>query len=224
MKKNKKILLIFSGGQDSTTCLYWAKKKFSEVECLFFNYGQKHKIELESAKKISKLANVKLHILDIPTFQQIGNSSLTNSELKNPTGEVKENKIPISFVPGRNIIFISFAAAFCYDKNINNIVTGVCQADYSNYPDCREIFIKSLNKTINLGMENNFKIHTPLMNLTKSGIVKLAYDLNAYDIMAYTHTCYNGKEKPCGICPACILRAKGFKQANLEDPKMKLYS
>ncbi|MBP7652428.1 7-cyano-7-deazaguanine synthase QueC [Candidatus Dependentiae bacterium] len=215
----RKCVVVFSGGQDSTTCLFWAKRKFDYVETVFFDYGQKHRIELNSAKQISKLAGVKLNIIKIPAFSQIGGSSLTDKSVENPVGKPKG--IPVSFVPGRNLIFITFAAAYAYTKKIFNIVTGVCQTDYSNYPDCRNDVMKSLEKTISLGMGCKFKIFTPLMFLTKSESVKLALKLDAMEALGLSHTCYNGTKPPCGKCPACILREKGFKNAGIEDPIKK---
>ncbi|HPG29396.1 MAG TPA: 7-cyano-7-deazaguanine synthase QueC [bacterium] len=214
--KNSKCVIVFSGGQDSTTCLFWAKKKFEYVEAVFFDYGQTHRIEMKSAKKISKLAGVKLTVLKINTFSQIGGSSLTDKKIRNPEGEAEG--VPVSFVPGRNLIFLTFAAAFAYTKNIINIVTGVCQTDYSNYPDCRDITVKSLEKTLYLGMGKKFKIFAPLMYMTKAESVKFAVKYGALEAMRYSHTCYNGKRPPCGKCPACILRAKGFQQAGVKDP------
>ncbi|HON56283.1 MAG TPA: 7-cyano-7-deazaguanine synthase, partial [bacterium] len=159
--------------------------------------------------------------LDIPTFTQIGGSSLTDKNLKNPIGEVKKNITPISFVPGRNLIFLTFGAAYAYTKKIYNLVTGVCETDCSNYPDCRNATIKSLEKSIFLGMDFKIKIHTPLIKLTKAQAVILAKKLGALDALAYSHTCYNGTFPPCGKCPACILRANGFEKAGLPDPLLE---
>ncbi|MBF0266216.1 MAG: 7-cyano-7-deazaguanine synthase QueC [Gammaproteobacteria bacterium] len=217
MTKNK-ALVIFSGGQDSTTCLYWAIDKFGQnnVKALSFDYGQRHAIELESAKKIAQLASVPHQVIPINTFNAIQNNALTgNIEVENTTGE---NGLPNTFVPGRNLIFITFAAAIAYQDKITDLITGVAQTDYSGYPDCRENTIESLQKTIALGMEYEVKIHTPLMHLNKQQTVKLAEKIGAMEAMAYTHTCYNGQFPPCGECPACLLREKGFKAAGVEDP------
>ncbi|MEX0828602.1 MAG: 7-cyano-7-deazaguanine synthase, partial [Haliea sp.] len=130
----------------------------------------------------------------------------------------KLSGLPNTFVPGRNIIFLTFAAALAFQKGIEHLVTGVAQTDYSGYPDCREETITALEKTINLGMETEFQIHTPLMHLSKAETVRLARDVGALEAMADTQTCYQGKRPPCGECPACELRAKGFKEAGIRDP------
>ncbi|MBL8027054.1 MAG: 7-cyano-7-deazaguanine synthase QueC [Fibrobacteres bacterium] len=216
--KNK-ALVLFSGGQDSTTCLYWAIDKFgsASVSAVAFDYGQRHKIELVSAKKIAKMAGVKLDILPISTFSALGGNALTGSE-KVKTGNAKKTGLPNTFVPGRNLIFLTFAAAHAYTVGIHDLVTGVSEADYSGYPDCRKGTIKALETSLSLGMDYKFKIHTPLINLSKKKTVLLAKKLNAFPALALSHTCYNGKRPPCGKCPACILRKKGFDEAGLIDP------
>ncbi|PCJ19120.1 MAG: 7-cyano-7-deazaguanine synthase QueC [Candidatus Cloacimonadota bacterium] len=209
-------LVVFSGGQDSTTCLYWALKNFSKVIAISFDYGQKHKIELESAKKITKLANVEHEILEFDLFSKLGGNSLTDDI---DIEDAKDKKgLPNSFVPGRNILFLSYVACIAYSKKIKNIVTGVCETDFSGYPDCRDDTIKSLQVTLNLAMETKFVIHTPLMWLSKAKSIDLALEVGAMDALAYSHTCYNGVYPPCMKCPACILREKGFKEANQVDP------
>ena len=132
--------------------------------------------------------------------------------------------MPNTFVPGRNLIFLTFAAAFAYQRSIENLVTGVAQTDYSGYPDCREKTIQSLQESIRLGMESAVRIHTPLMNLSKQETVELAVELGALGAMALTHTCYNGERPPCGQCPACVLRAKGFADAGVADPLVEAES
>lgn len=207
--------MIFSGGQDSTICLHWAQSKFSKVFAIFFNYGQRHAIELKSAKKISKMNNVPLKIMRLNMFKELGGNSLTDKNLKIKTSR---NKLPNTFVPGRNLIFITCAAAYAYKLGITDLVTGVCQTDYSGYPDCRKSTINSLRKSISLGMDSMFTIHTPLMAITKAQSVKLALKYQAMESLAYSHTCYEGLFPPCGKCPSCILREKGFKSAGIADP------
>jgi len=213
-----KALVVFSGGQDSTTCLYWAIKQFGQenVKALSFDYGQRHAIELESAKKIAQMAGIAHQIIPINTFDAIQNNALTGDIDVN--NSLQENGLPNTFVPGRNLIFLTFAAAIAYQDKITNLVTGVAQTDYSGYPDCREETIQSLSKTISLGMEYPVTIHTPLMHLNKQQTVELAKELGALDALAYSHTCYNGQFPPCGQCAACILREKGFQAAGVIDP------
>jgi 7-cyano-7-deazaguanine synthase len=212
-----KALVIFSGGQDSTTCLYWAMKNFSSVDTITFDYGQRHKIELESAKKIAKLAGVPNTVLNLSGFDKLGNNSLTGSQSVN--SEINpETGLPNSFVPGRNLIFLNYAAAFAYNNGISEIVGGMCQTDYSGYPDCRRDTLDAALTSINLGMGSKFKLHTPLMNLTKAESVALAKEVGALKALSFSHTCYNGVYPPCGTCPACELREKGFKEAGIPDP------
>ena len=215
----KRVLVVFSGGQDSTTCLYWAIDKFQRenVVTLSFDYGQRHRVELDSASTIAEMAGVKNTVLPINTFSALGGNALTDDvDLLDQT-EQKTN-LPNTFVPGRNLIFLTYAAALAYQHSIKDLVTGVAQTDYSGYPDCRENTIQSLQQTINLGMESDITIHTPLMNKSKKETVQMAQALGALDAMAYSHTCYNGQQPPCGSCPACILRAKGFAEAGILDP------
>lgn len=224
-----KALVVLSGGQDSTTCLYWAINEFGRenTSSLSFDYGQRHKIELESAKKVSEIAAVAHEILPINTFSALGGNALTDNidVADDVTAEETNNtsQLPNTFVPGRNLIFLTFAAAYAYQRGIKHLITGVAQTDYSGYPDCRENTLSSLEQTLRLGMEYNITIHTPLMNLNKSDTVMLAEKLGAMDAMAYTHTCYNGEQPPCGHCQACLLRAKGFAEANRADPLIERF-
>lgn len=216
MKKNQQTaLVLLSGGQDSTTCLAWAKKKFGKVCAITFDYGQRHKIEIKSAKKIANKIKIPLLIYKTDIFKKFTQNALTNQNIKI---KIHKNKLPSTFVPGRNMIFLSIAAIYAHQLGIKNIVTGVCQTDYSGYPDCRDKFIKSLKKTLNLAMETKLKIHTPLMWLTKAGTVKLMRRLGQIELLKYTHTCYKGLRSACGKCPACRLRLKGFKEAGIKDP------
>ncbi|MDA1060507.1 MAG: 7-cyano-7-deazaguanine synthase QueC [bacterium] len=211
-KEMKKALILISGGQDSTTCLAWAVKKFGRIHGITFDYGQKHRIELKSAKKIAKLMKIPLKVHKINLFKKFSQNSLTH-DIK-----ITGGKLPSTFVPGRNLIFLSIAAIYAKQMEITNIITGVCQTDYSGYPDCRDEFIKSLQKTLSLAMDHKFKIHTPLMWLTKSQTVDLIRKHGGLELLKYSHTCYKGVQPACGKCPACKLRLKGFKEAGITDP------
>ena len=214
-----KALVVLSGGQDSTTCLYWALDRFGKpnVSTLTFDYGQRHRIELECAKNIAGHAGVPHTLLTIDTFSELGGNALTDAAVtvSSVTGE---GGLPNTFVPGRNLVFLTYAAAFAWPRDIRHLVTGVAQTDYSGYPDCRDDTLRSLQQTLRLGMESQVTIHAPLMHLSKKQTVLLARELGALDAMALTHTCYNGERPPCGACPACELRAKGFEQAGIPDP------
>jgi len=218
--KNKAMVLL-SGGQDSTTSLFWAKKKFGTVETVSFDYGQRHRVELKSAAKIARLARVKNSVIVIREFESIKNSALLDAKAAVSKKHKLNKKLPATFVPGRNILFLTAAAALAYTKKTVNLVIGVSQVDYSGYPDCRGEFIKSMEKSLSLGMEYPVKIHTPLISLDKKGTVLLAKKLGALDMMKHTHTCYEGKNPPCGKCPACLLREKGFKEAGIRDPLLR---
>ncbi len=213
-------LVVLSGGQDSTTCLYWAMNRFGpeNVSSVTFDYGQRHRIELECAARVAANAGVPNHVLPIDTFAALGGSALTDDGMEVQTGVAGDSGLPNTFVPGRNLIFLTFAAAYAYPRAIRHLVTGVAQTDYSGYPDCRETTINALETALNCGMETDFRIHAPLMHRSKKGTVELARDLGALPAMALTHTCYNGKRPPCGQCPACELRARGFREAGIADP------
>jgi len=211
-----KAIILHSGGQDSTTCLVWALKKFDYVEVISFDYGQRHKIELKAAKKIANKLNVPHKTIKLPLIKELTKNALTDDSI-NVKGKDKQG-LPSTFVEGRNHIFLSVAAIYAKQKGIPNLVTGVCQTDFSGYPDCRDDFIKSLQKTLNLAMEYPFKILTPLMHLTKAETVQLMEKLGGLDLLQYTHTCYEGGRPACGKCPACKLRLKGFKEAGIQDP------
>ncbi len=213
-------LVVLSGGQDSTTCLYWALDRFGpdKVTTITFDYGQRHRIELDCARKVAELAGVPNAVLPIDTFTALGGSALTDRRVE-VQGELDpHSQLPNTFVPGRNLIFLTFAAAYAYQRGIHYLVTGVAQTDYSGYPDCREATLKALEQAIRLGMEYELTLHTPLMFKSKGDTVLMARDLGALPAMAWTHTCYNGVQPPCGQCPACQLRAKGFAEAGLADP------
>ena len=204
-------IVVFSGGQDSTTCLFWAKKKYKNVIAVSFDYGQRHNLELECAKNICKKYNVEHYILDLNLLNQLAPNSLTRVDIE-VDKEVKKDTVPNSFVDGRNLLFLSFVAIFAKQRGINNIITGVSQSDFSGYPDCRDVFIKSLNVTLNLSMDYQFEIITPLMWIDKAETWKLADDLGVLDIVKNeTLTCYNGIiGNGFGHCPSCTLRKNGY--------------
>lgn len=212
MKMNEeKAVVVFSGGQDSTTCLVWAKKQFGEVEAVTFDYGQRHRREIEVAQAIAAELGVRHTVLDMSLLGQLAPNALTRDDI---AIEQKEGGLPTTFVDGRNLLFLSFAAVLAKQRGARHIVTGVCETDFSGYPDCRDVFIKSLNVTLNLAMDYEFVIHTPLMWLTKAETWKLADELGALEfIRTKTLTCYNGIiADGCGECPACALRKRGLDE------------
>lgn len=213
-EKKGSALVVFSGGQDSTTCLYWAKARFERVVALSFTYGQKHVLEVEMARQLAAEAGVEWSVMDVPFVGGLSSGcSLTDSSLT-----IEEEKpadaCPTTFVPGRNMFFLSIAAIFARERGIYDLVTGVSQTDFSGYPDCRDAFVKSLNVTLNLAIDEEFRIHTPLMWLDKAETWALADRLGVMDIVRYkTLTCYNGiVSDGCGHCPACQLRRRGLEK------------
>jgi len=207
--KQEKAVVVFSGGQDSTTCLFWAKERFGEVEAVTFNYGQRHLAELACASSIAEELGVRHHVLDMSLLNQLAPNALTRGDI---AIEAEDGKLPTTFVDGRNLLFLSFAAVLAKQIGARHIVTGVCETDFSGYPDCRDVFIKSLNVTLNLAMDYPFVIDTPLMWINKAETWALADELGALDyVRTKTLTCYNGIiADGCGECPACKLRRKGL--------------
>ncbi len=207
--KNEKAVVVFSGGQDSTTCLFWALKNFREVATVTFDYGQRHSEEIECARKIADELGVSFKVLDMNLINQLSANALTRDDIK---VEEVEGELPSTFVPGRNHLFLSFAAVYADAIGARHLITGVSETDFSGYPDCRDNFIKSLNVTLNLAMDGRFVIHTPLMWLDKSEVWALSDELGAFDfVQEKTLTCYNGiPSKGCGECPACVLRNDGL--------------
>lgn len=211
----KKALVVLSGGQDSTTCLYWAVNRFGKenVSAVGFDYGQRHKKELECAADICNAEGISYEVIPTPIINQLSANSLTRDDIL--VEKVKpEGAPPNTFVEGRNLLFLSYAAIYAKTHGITEIVTGVCETDFSGYPDCRDMFIKSLNVTLNLAMDYNFVIHTPLMWLDKSQTWEMADKLGVMDIIYNkTLTCYNGiLGEGCGDCPACFLRKRGYDE------------
>jgi 7-cyano-7-deazaguanine synthase len=224
---DNKALVLFSGGQDSTTCLAWALDRFGCVETIGFDYGQRHRIELDVRSHVigaireafpawsARLADD--HLIDLAVLGRISETSLTSDA----AFAMQANGLPNTFVPGRNLVFLAFAAAVAYRRGAKHIVAGVCETDYSGYPDCRDDTIKAMQLAVNLGMESRFVIHTPLMWIDKAQTWALAEQLGGralIDLVRHeTHTCYNGDRQHfhawgfgCGVCPACELRARGW--------------
>ncbi|MDZ7821631.1 MAG: 7-cyano-7-deazaguanine synthase QueC [Candidatus Marinimicrobia bacterium] len=208
-------LLLFSGGQDSTTCLYWAKERFQRVEAVFFHYAQRHGVEYRSARHLAEMNKIPLHELHVPAFREIGGTAMIGTQAI----ELRENGVPNTFVPGRNIVFLSLAASLAYRRGIRDLVAGVNDADYSGYPDCRKDFVASMQESLNRGLDFPLRIHAPLQSLDKADIWKLSDALGVMDIVAeHSHTCYAGDHRTrhpwgygCGSCPACLLRKKGYE-------------
>ncbi|WP_409250982.1 7-cyano-7-deazaguanine synthase QueC [Bacillus sp. SCS-153A] len=206
--KNEKALVVFSGGQDSTTCLIWALKEFNEVEAVTFDYGQRHVGELKCAREIAEELNVRHHVLDMSLLNQLSPSALTRDEEITET----EGELPSTFVPGRNLLFFSFAGVLAKNIGAKHIITGVCETDFSGYPDCRDMFVKSFNVTLNLALDEGYVVHTPLMWMDKEATWKWADEMGKLQyIREKTLTCYNGiRGDGCGTCPSCKLRSKGL--------------
>ena len=206
-----KALVVFSGGQDSTTCLFWAKKHFKKVVALSFVYGQKHVKEVDLAREIAAEAGVEWKSMDVSFIASLGKNSLTDTTIEMDE-QRPEGGFPNTFVPGRNLFFPSIAAVFARENGIFDLVTGVSQTDFSGYPDCRDNFIKSLNVTLNLALDEQFVIHTPLMWIDKCQTWALADELGVLDLIREkTLTCYHGiVGDGCGHCPACKLRREGL--------------
>ena len=213
MSKPTKAVVVFSGGQDSTTCLFWAKQKYEEVIAVSFDYGQRHVKELECAKAICKKHGIEHHIMDMGLLGQLAPNSLTRTDME-VDHDAPEVGTPNTFVDGRNMIFLTFAAVFAKQRGIHVLVTGVSQSDFSGYPDCRDVFIKSLSATLTLAMDYAFDIITPLMWIDKKETWQMADELGVVDIIKNeTLTCYNGIiGDGCGDCPSCKLRRRGYEQ------------
>ncbi len=225
----QKCVVVLSGGQDSTTALYWAKTKFDEIHAVTFDYGQRHRRELESAEKIAKMAEVKSwELIDLDGVLQ-GKSPLTDHEQPLEQYESHDemekiigNRVELTFVPMRNALFLTIAANRAITKDAKHLVTGVCQMDNANYPDCRRGFIRAMEQMTEeaLGLNGfDFVIETPLMTLTKAESIKLAKTLpGCMEALAYSHTAYDGQYPPLGKDHATVLRAQGFLEAHEPDP------
>ena len=208
-----KALVVLSGGQDSTTCLFWALRTFKEVRAITYRYGQTHEREVDIAAAICREAGVAHEVVDATYISRLSTGcSLTDGSLTMDEQPPAEGLIN-TFVPGRNLFFLAMAAVRAREEGIMNIVTGVSQTDYSGYPDCRDTFVRTINAALNLGMEEQFVIHTPLMWLDKAETWALADELGVLDLVrTRTLTCYHGLPGDgCGECPACKLRRQGLQ-------------
>ncbi|TCK02876.1 7-cyano-7-deazaguanine synthase QueC [Phorcysia thermohydrogeniphila] len=217
-------VVIFSGGLDSTTALYWAKREFDEVYAITFYYGQRHSLEVEMAKITAKNAKVKEHLLFEVDLSKVGASALTDKSIEVPetksVEEIKERGIPVTYVPFRNGVFISIAAAYAESLGTTHLVGGWNAVDYSGYPDCRPEFLRAMEETLNRGTKlgaegRKWQIHAPLLYLTKGEIIKLGLELGAD--YSYSLSCYRGSEVPCMKCDSCVLRAKGWAEVGVTD-------
>ena len=218
MNNKRTAVVVLSGGQDSVTCLGLALRAFDKVTAICFDYGQRHKIELECAKRVCEKHDVPFTLVKMPFMASLVTSALTGE------GDVSAEHahkpgLPASFVPNRNALFLTLAHAHAQEVGATAIYTGVCQTDYSGYPDCRASFIELLENALNIGYETDIEIITPLMNATKAETFELAADVGFLDeVINDSHTCYNGVRKEhdwghgCGECPACKLRQKGWEE------------
>lgn len=230
-------LVLFSGGQDSTTCLAYALARFSRVETIGFDYGQRHRVELEARLVVLRELRERFpawrerlgtdHMIDVGVLGQISETSLT----RDVAFQIESSGLPNTFVPGRNLVFLTLAAALAYRRDLQVIVTGVCETDFSGYPDCRDDTMKAMQLALSLGMDKRFLIDTPLMWIDKAATWQLAHDLGRQAdasgggkalvdlIVEHTHTCYLGDRQHrhawgygCGQCPACELRSAGWNR------------
>jgi 7-cyano-7-deazaguanine synthase len=220
-------LVLFSGGQDSTVCLAWALERFTRVETVGFDYRQRHRAELEARERVRARMTARRaawaerlgedHVIRLDALAELSDTALT----REVAIEIGESGLPTTFVPGRNLVFFAFAGALAYRRGVKHLVAGMCETDFSGYPDCRDDTIKAMQLALNLGMERRFVIHTPLMWIDKAATFALAHDIGGsalIDVLVEdTHTCYLGDRSHrhdwgygCGQCPACRLRADGF--------------
>ena len=209
-----KAVVVFSGGQDSTTCLIQALAQYDEVHAITFNYGQRHSQEIAVAQAIAAELGVTAHkVLDLALLNELAISSLTRDAIPVST-QLQENGLPNTFVPGRNILFLTLAAVYAYQVGAEVVITGVCETDFSGYPDCRDEFVKALNRALCLGLEKPLRLVTPLMWLNKAQTWALADRHGRLDyVRERTLTCYNGVVGDgCGSCPACLLRQRGLAE------------
>lgn len=208
----KKAVVVFSGGQDSTTCLVQALKEFDEVHAITFDYGQRHRLEIEVAQALAdKLAVAAHKVMDVGLLNELAISSLTRDDIP-VSHELQENGLPNSFVPGRNILFLTLAGIYAYQIGAQTVITGVCETDFSGYPDCRNDFVKAMNSALVQGMDRDLEIRTPLMWLNKAETWAMADQNDALELVRNeTLTCYNGIiGDGCGGCPSCDLRKAGL--------------
>ena len=209
-----KAVVVFSGGQDSTTCLIQALNQYDEVHAITFDYGQRHREEIAIAQSLGKQLGVASHkVLDVTVLNELAISALTRDAIA-VSNELMENGLPNTFVPGRNILFLTLAGIYAYQLGADTVITGVCETDFSGYPDCRDQFIKAMQSALEQGMDRPLTIKTPLMWLNKAETWALADKYHSLALVKdQTLTCYNGiVGAGCGTCPACILRSKGLQE------------
>ncbi|HEY9067902.1 MAG TPA: 7-cyano-7-deazaguanine synthase QueC [Burkholderiaceae bacterium] len=228
MTDPRKALVLFSGGQDSTACLAWALARYAHVETIGFDYGQRHAVELDCRRRVRAALQVKFpqwktklgddHLLDLALLGQISDTAMTDERAI----EMNAQGLPNTFVPGRNLLFFTFAAAVAYRRGISVLVGGMCETDYSGYPDCRDNTLKALQVALSLGIDAPMTLETPLMWRDKAQTWALAQEIGGETLVKltieYTHTCYLGERNQrhawgygCGMCPACDLRRKGYE-------------
>jgi len=217
----KRAVVVFSGGQDSTTCLIQALQQYDEVHCVTFDYGQRHRAEIDVARELSLKLDARAHkVLDVTLLNELAVSSLTRDSIPVPGYDPEEKGIPSTFVPGRNILFLTLTAIYAYQVEAEAVITGVCETDFSGYPDCRDEFVKALNHAVSLGMGRDVRFETPLMWLDKAETWALADYWQQLDLVRNdTLTCYNGIQGDgCGECAACNLRANGLNHYLADKP------
>lgn len=215
----KRAVVVFSGGQDSTTCLIQALSLYDEVHCVTFDYGQRHRAEIDVARTLALQLGAKAHkVLDVGLLNELAASSLTRDNIPVPDYDASASGLPSTFVPGRNILFLTLSSIYAYQVGAEAVITGVCETDFSGYPDCRDEFVKALNQAIILGIARDIHFVTPLMWLNKAETWALAdYYQHLDTVRNDTLTCYNGiKGDGCGQCAACHLRANGLTQYQLD--------
>ena len=208
----KKAVVVFSGGQDSTTCLVQAQARYDEVHAITFDYGQRHRAEIDTARHLATALGIAAHkVMDVTMLGELAISALTRDDIP-VSFELQENGLPNTFVPGRNILFLTLAAIYAYQVGAEAVITGVCETDFSGYPDCRDDFVKALNQAVSLGLDRPIRFETPLMWLDKAETWALADHHGHLDPVRHqTLTCYNGIQGDgCGACPACELRRRGL--------------
>lgn len=210
----ERAVVLSSGGMDSTVCLAWAIRRFDEVLALGFDYGQRHRIELEAAAQIAERAGVPFELRNVGN---LGGSALTDPSLElRPDGG--HNDLPNAMTPGRNGVFLFHALNVAVRFGARHLVAGLCLADEAGFPDCREEFRSAIERTLGLAVDMPIRVHAPLMHLSKAASVQLAVDLGALELLGLSHTCYEGRRPACGRCTACKARLQGFREAGLEDP------
>ena len=211
----KRAVVVFSGGQDSTTCLVQALHQYDEVHCVTFDYGQRHRAEIDVARELALKLGARAHkVLDVTLLNELAVSSLTRDSIPVPDYEPDASGIPNTFVPGRNILFLTLASIYAYQVGAEAVITGVCETDFSGYPDCRDDFVKALNQAVSLGLDRPIRFETPLMWLDKAETWALADHYGHLEtVRQQTLTCYNGIQGDgCGTCPACELRSRGLQR------------